>query len=153
MIINSSDKVIFWMVIGDPFGFSGLDISWCQEPRAPLNSPAAPYNFCREPKDVVLSFWICIGSLEKILISSPAFPFCFLDAVCGIQPSTATGWTPKTFDISVLSPVFCSGKFGVPEDCANDIICTCLILSKGEGGPGSNNVKWLAFPSDSSWYW
>ena len=34
---------------------SGLEIRGCQEPRAPLNSPAAPSNFCREPKDVLFS--------------------------------------------------------------------------------------------------
>ena len=31
---------------------AGLEIRGCQEPRAPLTSPAAPSNFCREPKDV-----------------------------------------------------------------------------------------------------
>ena len=53
---------------------SGLEI------RAPLNFPAAPSNFCREPKDVLVSIhntfrWLLkmqLGSLEKNLISSPA---------------------------------------------------------------------------------
>ena len=27
----------------------------CQEPRAPLNFSVAPSNFCREPKDVLVS--------------------------------------------------------------------------------------------------
>ena len=30
-------------------------IRGCREPRAPLNSPAAPSNFCREPKNVMVS--------------------------------------------------------------------------------------------------
>ena len=34
---------------------TGLVIRGCQEPRAPLNSPAAPSNFCREPKVVLVS--------------------------------------------------------------------------------------------------
>ena len=33
---------------------SGLKILGCREPRTPLNSPATPSNFCREPKDVVV---------------------------------------------------------------------------------------------------
>ena len=49
------------------------------ETRAPLNSPAAPSNFCREPKNVLVSIYIHLkvtfemqlGSLDKILISSP----------------------------------------------------------------------------------
>ena len=32
---------------------SGLEIKGCQEPRAPLNAPASPSNFCREPKYVL----------------------------------------------------------------------------------------------------
>ena len=34
---------------------SGLATRGCQEPRAPLNAPAAPSNFCREPKDLLVS--------------------------------------------------------------------------------------------------
>ena len=34
---------------------TGLEISWSWEPMASLNSPAAPSNFCREPKDVPVS--------------------------------------------------------------------------------------------------
>ena len=34
---------------------AGLEIRGCLELRAPLNSPAAPSNFCREPKDVLFS--------------------------------------------------------------------------------------------------
>ena len=49
------------------------------EPRAPLHSPAAPSNFFREPKDVLVSIhytfkWLLkmqLGSLEKNTISSP----------------------------------------------------------------------------------
>ena len=35
--------------------FLGLEIRGCQESRAPLNSPGAPSNFYREPKDVLVS--------------------------------------------------------------------------------------------------
>ena len=45
-----------------------------REPRAPLNSPAAPSNFCREPKNVLVSIhniWKWLSKMEKILISSP----------------------------------------------------------------------------------
>ena len=31
----------------------GLEISWIWDRRAPLNSPLAPSNLCREPKDVL----------------------------------------------------------------------------------------------------
>ena len=34
-------------------GSAGPEIIGCQESRAPLNSPAAPSIFCREPKDVL----------------------------------------------------------------------------------------------------
>ena len=70
---------------------SGFEIRGCQEPRAPLNSPAAPSNFCREPKDVLFSIQntyrylseMQLGSLEKILISSPTGKgFSFRDAIC-----------------------------------------------------------------------
>ena len=55
--------------------FSGLEIRGCPEPMAPLSSPAAPSNFCREPKDVLVSIhntflWLLkmqLGSLEKKL--------------------------------------------------------------------------------------
>ena len=33
----------------------GLEIRGCRDPRAPLHSLAAPSNFCREPKDVLIS--------------------------------------------------------------------------------------------------
>ena len=49
---------------------------------APSNSPAAPSNFCREPKNVLVSIhnickWLLkmqLGSLGKILLSSPVGP-------------------------------------------------------------------------------
>ena len=58
---------------------SGLDIRGCQDPRAPLNSPAAPSNFCREPKGVLYSkqntfrylLKMQLGSQEKSFIWSP----------------------------------------------------------------------------------
>ena len=51
----------------------GLEIKGCREPRAPLKSPAAPTNFCREPKNVLVSIhntckWLLkmqLGSLEN----------------------------------------------------------------------------------------
>ena len=57
----------------------GLEIRGCKEPRAPLNSPVAPSNFCREPKDELVSLHntfrlplkMQLGSLKKIIISSP----------------------------------------------------------------------------------
>ena len=60
--------------------FAGLEIRGCREPSAPLNSPAAPSNLCREPKNVLVSIhntckWLRkmqLGSLVKLLISSPA---------------------------------------------------------------------------------
>ena len=53
---------------------AGLEIRGCREPRAPLNSPAAPSNFCREPKHVLVFIhstckWLLkmqLGSLKKI---------------------------------------------------------------------------------------
>ena len=53
---------------------AGLEMRGCREPRAPLNSPAAPSNFCREPKDVLVSIHntfqrrlkMQLGSLEKL---------------------------------------------------------------------------------------
>ena len=33
----------------------GLVISWSREPRDPLNLPAAPSNYCRQPIDVLVS--------------------------------------------------------------------------------------------------
>ena len=36
------------------YGYTGLEIRGCQEPKSPLNSPAGPSNFCRTPKDVLL---------------------------------------------------------------------------------------------------
>ena len=55
------------------------EISGCQEQSAPLNSPGAPSNFCREPKDVLVSTqntlkWLLkmqLGSVKNNLISSP----------------------------------------------------------------------------------
>ena len=38
-----------------PDGSSGLKIRGWREPRAPLNSPEAFSNVCREPKDVLIS--------------------------------------------------------------------------------------------------
>ena len=60
----------------------GLEIRGCQEPRAALNSHAAPSNFGREPKDVLVSiqntfrqlFKMQLGSLEKSFISNPGVP-------------------------------------------------------------------------------
>ena len=62
-------------------GYAGLEIRGCREPRAPLNAPAAPSNFCREPKYVLFDIQntfmklmkMQLGSLEKILILSPGY--------------------------------------------------------------------------------
>ena len=58
---------------------TGLEISGCQEPRAPLNSPVAPSNFCREPENVLFDIQntflklmkMQLGSLEKNLNFEP----------------------------------------------------------------------------------
>ena len=58
---------------------AGLETRGCREPRASLNSPAAPANFCREPKDVLVSIQTPLGSFwrcnwapwKKKLISNP----------------------------------------------------------------------------------
>ena len=58
---------------------AGFKIRGSWELRAPLNSPTGPSNFCREPKNVLVSvhntckwlFKMQLSSLEKILISSP----------------------------------------------------------------------------------
>ena len=49
---------------------SGLKISWNREPRAPLNSRAAHSDFCREPKDVLVS----IHNMFKKLMKMQLFP-------------------------------------------------------------------------------
>ena len=41
----------------EPEGVTWLEISWSLEPRAPLNSPVAPSNLWREPKDVHFGFY------------------------------------------------------------------------------------------------
>ena len=41
---------------------SGLEISRSREPRAPLISPAAPANFCREPKD----YWFLYTTTSRL---------------------------------------------------------------------------------------
>ena len=54
---------------------SGLEIRGCREPRAPSNSPGTPFNFCREPKNVLVyihnSYFIKmqLGSLEFLFQS------------------------------------------------------------------------------------
>ena len=40
---------------------TGLGIRGCQEPKAPLNSPAAPSNISREPKDAMVPTRNTIG--------------------------------------------------------------------------------------------
>ena len=53
------------------------------EPKAPMNSPVVPTNYCREPKDVLVSIhstfkWplkMQSGSLENSLISRQMNPF------------------------------------------------------------------------------
>ena len=48
--------------------FLGLEIRGCREPRAPLNSPVAPSNFCREPKDVLVSMYTTyLGSVRRCI--------------------------------------------------------------------------------------
>ena len=37
---------------------TGLEIRGCREPRAPLNVPVAPSNFCGEPKYILLDIQI-----------------------------------------------------------------------------------------------
>ena len=44
---------------------SGLEIRLCKEPRAPLNSPAAP-NFCRESKGVLFDIHNTFMKLMKM---------------------------------------------------------------------------------------
>ena len=61
--------------------FQGSKLGGEWEPRAPLNSPVAPSNFCREPKDVLISirtdsmqtFEDVIGLPGNNSISSTAF--------------------------------------------------------------------------------
>ena len=61
--------------------FQGSKLGGCQDPRALLNSPSAPSNFCREPKDVLFAIHstfmklmkMQLGSLDFFLISSPVF--------------------------------------------------------------------------------
>ena len=73
MIIIMSITIIIIIIM------TGLEIRGCREPRAPLNVPAAPSNICREPKYVLFDIQnnsmklmkMQLGSLEKILISSP----------------------------------------------------------------------------------
>ena len=60
------------------FIMPGLEIRECSEPRAPLNAPAAPSNFWREAKYLLLDIQdtsmklmkMQFGSLEKILIQA-----------------------------------------------------------------------------------
>ena len=43
---------------------TGLGIKGCWEPRAPFNCPAAPSNFARESKDVLVSVF---NTFKKLL--------------------------------------------------------------------------------------
>ena len=54
-----SDYIIAILLVF--FTWAGLEIRGCREPRAFLNSPAAPSNFCREPKDVLVSIKQYLG--------------------------------------------------------------------------------------------
>ena len=62
---------ITWTPLTPEFKLTkGLEIRGCQEPRAPLNHPAAPSNFCREPKEFTGFYTqhllkMQMGSLEK----------------------------------------------------------------------------------------
>ena len=49
--ISIHKKTHVYQNLGGP----GLEIRGCQEPRAPLNSPTAPSNICREPKNLLVS--------------------------------------------------------------------------------------------------
>ena len=59
---------------------TGLKISWIPRPRAPLNSPVAPSNFFRVPKDEVVSIhytfkWhlkVQLGRVDKTLNFEPS---------------------------------------------------------------------------------
>ena len=74
---NRFEKI--FNILTDQLTNTGLEIRGCQEPRASLNAPAAPSNFCCEPKyllfDIPIIFMklmkMQLGSLEKILISNP----------------------------------------------------------------------------------
>ena len=44
---------------------TGLEIRRCREPRPPLNSPAVPSNFGREPINVLVPLQDAMNSLEK----------------------------------------------------------------------------------------
>ena len=49
---------------------SKLGGAGCREPGAPLNSPGAPSNFCREPKDVLVSIRNTFTYLLKMQLGS-----------------------------------------------------------------------------------
>ena len=75
--------------------YAVLEISGCREPRAPLNSPGAPLNFCRELKNVLVSIHNASRLFLKMQLGSPkktlnfeawySFKFCFtalLEGIC-----------------------------------------------------------------------
>ena len=80
-------------------GKSGLKIRRC---RLPLNSPAAPSNFCREPKNIMGSIhntctWLLmmqLGSLEKNLNFEPCK--CFIRGVQTLKPRSTENWSCST---------------------------------------------------------
>ena len=45
--------------------YPGLEIRRCREPRALLNAPAAPANFCREPENVLFDIQNTFMKLMK----------------------------------------------------------------------------------------
>ena len=49
---------------------TGVEISWSQEPKALLNSPAAPSNFCRGPKDILFDIHNTFMKLMKMQLES-----------------------------------------------------------------------------------
>ena len=48
----------------------GLETSCSQRPRVPLNSPLAPLNFCRVPKDVLFDIHNTLMKLIKMQCGS-----------------------------------------------------------------------------------
>ena len=124
---------------------SGLEIRGCREPRAPLNSPAAPSYFCREPKNVLVYIdntckWplkMQLGSLEKILISSPE---------CGIKAHRlviSTHLISRSRLMQFQSIFKCSKTQGVHQANMFQGVIQTQILEKHT--PAHQNILVLTF--------
>ena len=93
---------------------AGLEIRGCWEPRAPLNTPAAPSNFCREPNDVLFAIHNTFMKAYENAIGLPG-------KNCNFEPckvyQTVSKWRKLKLEVdrSDLRPVLWSGICESPK--------------------------------------